>query len=167
MKITSVVITLTLLVFSASMCHGQGLPASRSISVMKPGEGLGDIVIGDSIPEVIKKMSDRKPDKGQTVRSGTAAEYWLSYVDLGITFIFEERQKLSRIAVKNPGIIVQQSGLRVNSTLADVEREYGKRERTKLDDSYDQIVYQERGIAFTINKKMEKIETITIQSRSR
>lgn len=167
MKTASVLITLSLLVCSASPCPGQETPANRSISVMKPGEGLGAIVIGDSIPEVIKKMSGRKPDEGQAVKSGTVTEYWLSYVDLGITFIFDERKELSRIAVKNSGIIVQQSGLRVNSTLVDLEREYGKGEQSKLDDIYDQKVYRERGIAFTINRKTDKIETITIQSKSR
>jgi hypothetical protein len=167
MKIASVVMTLSLLIFFASPCASQEASANRSISVMKPGEGLGAIAIGDSIPKVIKKMDDRKPGGGQTVRVGKAVEYWLSYADLGVTFIFDERKELSRIAVKNPGIIVQQSGLRVNSTLGDLERQYGKGEQTKLDDIYDQKVYPDRGIAFTINKKTDKIETITIQSRSR
>jgi|MudIll2142460700_1097286.scaffolds.fasta_scaffold20692_2 hypothetical protein len=167
MKTACVAITLSLLMASAIPCPGLEAPATRSISVMRPGDGLGDIVLGDSIPGVIKKMNDRKPDEGQTVKFGATAEYWLSYTDLGITFIFDEKKELIRIAVKNPGIIVQQSGLRVNGTVMDLDREYGKGEQTRLDDLYDQKVYRDRGIAFTINRKTERIETITIQSRGR
>lgn len=130
---------------------------------MKPGEGLGNILIGNSITDVIKKM-DSKPDDGKTVKIDSTAEYWLSYQDLGITLIFDDQKELIRIAVKNPAIIVQQTGFRVNSTRTEIERIYGKGELQTLDDVYDQILYKAKGIVFTLNKNTEKVETITIQT---
>lgn len=153
MKITALLATLSLLFCFTGRCAVAEAPASQSISVMKPGVGLGNVTLGDSIPEVIIKMNGKKPDDGKTVRIDSTAEYWLTYLDLGITFIFDGRKKLSRIAVKNPAIVVQQNGLRVNSTGIDMERAYGKGELTKLDEVYDQIAYRERGITFTLDKK--------------
>lgn len=139
-----------------------GASQLRKIAVIEPGIGIGDITLGNNLQDVIKKMAI-KPSDGKTVRSGNLKEYWLGYTGMGITFIFDEEQKLTRIAVSNPGIIVRQKGVRVNSSIKELMGSYGPAEISKISDKYEQWSYKDRGIVFTINIGTWKIETITIE----
>jgi hypothetical protein len=159
------------LVFVAAFCcsvlpgNGAEILENKSISTIEPGTGIGNIRIGDDLADVVKKMV-KKPSDGKTVRSGVLTEYWVGYTDMGITYIFNEKRILTRIATTNPGIVVQQKGIRVGSSTKDIERAYGPGRVRKIDDKYEQWIYENRGINFTINRNTEKIEAIMIE-RSR
>lgn len=165
MRLLGIITVAAMLPFLAiTWCHGAESLENKSIAVIKPGVGLGNIKIGDPLADVIKKIG-RKPSEGKTVKTGTQTEYWLSYTDLGVTFIFNEKQVLSRVVVTNPGITVQQKGIRVNSSTEDIDKIYGKGTFKSLSDKYEQRVYQKEGLTLTINKDLNKIETITIEQK--
>jgi hypothetical protein len=165
MRLSGIITVAAILLFLAiTWCHGAEPLQNKSIAVIKPGVGLGNIKIGDPLTDVIKKMG-RKPSDGKTVQTGSQTEYWLNYTDMGVTFIFNEKQVLSRIVVTNPGITVQQKGIRVNSSTEDIDKIYGKGTFKSLSDKYEQRVYEKEGLNFTINKDLNKIETITIQQK--
>ena len=142
-----------------------GMMQGGGISVIEPGIGLGNIKLDDSLSDVLSRMDRKKPSSGKTVRSGNRVEYWLSYEDMGITFIFNENERLERIAVSNPGIVLQNSDIRANSSLRDMERVYGLGNSRKLNEKYELRMYSSLGISFTINRLTERIETITIEKR--
>lgn len=148
------------MILTALVSYGM---VNKTIAVIHPGIGLGTIRLGDKLPDVIKKMDRKKPTDGKTVKSGNLKEYWLSYTDMGITFIFDEGELLVRIAISNPGIIVENSNIRVNSTVMELERTFGRGEIKNIDDRYEQRVFKNRGIGFTINKYSGKIEAIAIE----
>jgi len=135
---------------------------NKSIAVVKPGSGIGNIGLDDSLEDVIKKMG-LKPTDGNTITSGIQTEYWVHYKEMGITFIFSDEQKLVRIAVTNPGIIVQNGGIRVNSSVKEIVQLYGFIEPTPLDNDFEQWSYKALGISFTVNKNTRKIETIIVE----
>ena len=165
MRLSRIIMVAAILPFLAiTWCYGGEPLENKSIAVIKPGVGLGNIKIGDPLADVIKKIG-RKPSEGKKVQTGSQTEYWLSYTDLGVTFIFNEKQVLSRIAVTNPGITVQQKGIRVNSPTEDINKIYGLGDSKRLTDKYEQRVYDKEGLNFTINKDLNKIETITIEQK--
>jgi len=143
----------------------QRLP-NRTITVMQPGVGIGNISIGDDLSLIIEKMG-YKPASGKTVKSGSLTEYWIDYSDLGITFIFAEDKRLVRVAVSNPGIVVADRDIRVNTSIRELLRAYGAGQSEKLKGGYERITYDDQGVSFTINTTTQRIETIVIQKRLR
>jgi hypothetical protein len=144
-------------------CHGEK-PMKESIAVMKPGVGIGDIRLGDNIPDVTKKMN-KEPTEVKRVenKDRKSLEYWVSYKEMGIAFIFDERKKLNRIAISNPGIIIDQKEIKVTSSLADLQKSYGVGYLIDKDigEKFKQRVYP--GVSFIINKETEKIIVIIIE----
>jgi hypothetical protein len=144
-------------------CHGEE-PMKESIAVMKPGVGIGDIRLGDNIPDVIKKMN-KEPTEVKTVKNKDkkSVEYWISYKEMGITFVFDELKKLNRIAVSNPGIVIGQKEIRVNSSLGELQKSYGVEYLRDIDigERFKQRIYP--GVSFIINKETEKIVVIIIE----
>ena len=154
------------LLFTPGQCFSEG-PENKSIAVMDPGIGIGNIKIGDQLQDVIARMG-RKPSDGKTVSlANNRTEYWLDFKDLGITFIFDEKRELQRIAVSNPGIIIRSNGIRVDNSVNDIERVYGDSEVKKINEQYIQRIYRDKGVGFTINVDTGKIEAITIEKNRR
>ncbi len=151
-----------MIICSAATCYAGDNLENKSIAVMETSKGIGNIAIGDTLQDVVKKMR-KKPSDGKTVKFGGKVEYWLDYQEHGITFIFAEDKTLSRIAVSNPGIVMKKGDVKVNSTVNDLLKHYGAGESRNLNDTYEQRSYKDKGVGFTINKNTEKIETITIQ----
>jgi hypothetical protein len=139
---------------------------NRTITVMQPGVGIGNISIGDDLSLVIEKMG-YKPSGGKTVKTGSLTEYWIDYSDLGITFIFTEDKRLVRVAASNPGIVVGDTDIRVNTSARELLRAYGAGRSEDLKEGYERITYDEQGVSFTINATTQRIETIVIQKPMR
>jgi hypothetical protein len=144
-------------------CYGEK-PMKESMAVMKPGVGIGDIRLGDNIPDVTKKMN-KEPTEVKRVenKDRKSLEYWVSYKEMGIAFIFDERKKLNRIAISNPGIVIDQKEIKVTSSLADLQKSYGVGYLIDKDigEKFKQRVYP--GVSFIINKETEKIVVIIIE----
>lgn len=150
--------------WAISPCYGvteQRLP-NRTITVMQPGIGIGNISIGDDLSLVIEKMG-YKPSGGKTVKTGSLTEYWIDYSDLAITFIFDKHKLLVRVAVSNHGIAIGDRDIRVNSSVRELLRAYGTGRPEHLKEGYERITYDDRGVSFTINVSTQRIETIVIQ----
>lgn len=143
--------------------------SSDSIAVAKGGVGLGTIKLGDSIETTVKKMN-KKPTEGKTVITGKTEEYWLSYKEQGITFVFSSNQSLNRIIVTNPGIVLKDTDIRVNSLSTGLKDYKGMVEDVKesgqIKGRYMQKFLPSHGASFMINKDTEKIETITIMPKT-
>jgi hypothetical protein len=144
-------------------CHGER-PAKESMAVVKPGVGIGDIRLGDNLSDVIKKMK-KDPTEVKRVenRDKKSIKYWVSYKEMGISFVFDERKKLIRIAISNPGIVVDQKEIKVTSSLAELQKSYGVGYLRDIDvgKKFKQRVYP--GVSFIINKETEKITVIIIE----
>lgn len=139
-----------------------GIDAIDKGAVIRPGSGIGDIMIGDDLRTVLRKLEGKKPTEGKTVTTGNLVEYWLSYSELGVTFIFDQSRKLSRIAVTNPAFYVEQNGVRPKSSAANIDKSFGSSKVNKLNDGYEQRIYREKGLSVTIDRNTNKIDTITI-----
>ncbi len=131
---------------------------------IRPGVGIGNIMVGDDVQAVIGKMK-KKPSDGKTVKVGVTKEYWLHYKDEGVTYIFNEDRKLSRIATSSPNNQVKEgkAGISVNNTSKDLDNIYGPGLNNKINEKYEQRVYKDKGMSFIINRKSQKIESITIE----
>lgn len=144
-------------------CHGER-PAKESMAVVKPGVGIGDIRLGDNLPDAIKKMN-KEPTEVKRVKNKDrqSLEYWVSYKEMGMTFIFDERKKLIRVAISNPGIVVDQKEIKVTSSLAELQKSYGAGYSREIDigGRFKQRVYP--GVSFIINKETGKIAVIIIE----
>jgi hypothetical protein len=162
MNSLKIIVAAVIIVIFAAICQSEERPVNKSIAVMEPGVGIGNIKLGDNLSDVIRKMG-KKPSDGKTIRSGRLTEYWLNYTDVGITFIFDSDRKLKRIAVSNPGIVTEQKGIRASSSVRDLERLYGRGETKNINDRYEQRTYKDKGISFTVSKDSGKIEAITIE----
>lgn len=154
------VASLLVLILCGTNCRAGNSAIDKS-AVIEPGLGIGDIRIGDDMKTVLRKIGGSKPE-GKTVKSGSMVEYWLSYAEQGITFIFDRNKILSRIAVSNPVFYVQQKGIRPKGQAAELDRLFGKGTKRNLNDNYELKEYRNQGLTFTIDKDSNRIDTITI-----
>jgi hypothetical protein len=155
--------SILVLILYGTNCQAAISGIDRS-AVIEPGIGVGNMRMGDDMATVLRKMGRSKPE-GKTVKSGSMVEYWLSYAEKGITFIFNQNKILTRIAVSNPVFYVQQKGIRPKGSAAELDRLFGKGKTRKLNDEYEQKEYRDQGLTFTIDRNSNRIDTITITPR--
>lgn len=140
-----------------------------SLAVIKPGKGIGEIELGDSIATTVDKMKIA-PNLARKVQYEDGLEYWLNYEDLGLAFIFSSDKGLSKIAINNPTMVLDNYKIRVKSPLTDLYQSFEqglviKHDQglvIKHDQGYKLINYPYEGVSFTVDPKEGKIFTITV-----
>ena len=130
-------------------------------SYIQPGKGLGVFKIGERYQEIQKKLGKRKPDKTTKVNS---KEMWISYYDMGLTFVFSYKDKiLQKIVVTSKGLLVERTGIRIGSSEKNLVKYYGE---AKVKEDYDKQrklwEYKHLGVNFLINKKNHAVEEIIV-----
>jgi hypothetical protein len=160
MKEGMLAVLLILLCFMGTSAQAETPLSNRSISVMQPGRGIGNINLGDTLETVVRKMG-AKPANVKSVRTAGIVEYWMDYAELGITFILNSDMTLNRIAVSNPGINIPRTAVHVNSDIDTLVSVFGAGTSVQVNDVYDQHGYN--GVRFMVNRKTRRIETIIIE----
>jgi hypothetical protein len=155
---------LTFEIMSGSDLKTKKAPAKLpepSLAVIKPGKGIGEIALGDSIATAVDKMK-LVPNLARKISYEGVIEYWLNYEDLGLAFIFNSDKSLSKIAINNPTMVLDNNRIRVKSPLTDLYESFEHGEVTKYEQGYKLINYPYEGISFTVDPKEGKIFTITV-----
>jgi hypothetical protein len=101
---------------------------AAELLVIYPGEGIGEIKLGDSVRRVVelwKEKSDEIKKVEFTLdKNKKVTEFLLFYKRRGIIFVCEPDQKIKRIIIKNPSFPVKENGLHIGSSTSEIERAY-------------------------------------------
>lgn len=138
---------------------------STSIATLRPGKGIGNINIGDSLEDVVKQMG-KKPSEGKTVTTGKEVQYWLIYKPQGLAFVFDKASTLVSIIVTNPVMRIPSSNIRINSSSKKLRNAYGDGRDVPIEGNYEQRIYDKEGVIFMINRGSGKVESITIMGKT-
>lgn len=97
----------------------------RLLYYIYPGEGLGNVRIGDKMREVVEKLDWGKPD--ENMKSEEAKEYyWIYKGNRGVTFVFSQNKRvfgdstLKKITITNPVFSVLGSLVHVSMKMSEM-----------------------------------------------
>ena len=69
---------------------------------------------------VMQDLGNIEPSSLRKVEDGANSEMWLSYIDLGLTLVFDYgTRKLKKIIVLTPRLLVKGTGIRVERKLSE------------------------------------------------
>ncbi len=139
--------------------------AAAADTLIQPGIGVGVLKLGDGIEAVYVKIGKKKADRALKVGRGSGAEVWLSYNDMGITLVFNAARQVERIIVTSKGLPVERTAIRVGSSAADVEKNYGPGEKRKIEGNGELWKYPHQGISFTIDTVEKRVDVITVMRK--
>jgi hypothetical protein len=143
--------------------------AGSDETLIRPGIGVGEIRLGDSLADVYAKLGQKKADSARKVGKGEMEEIWLSYRAMGLTFAYDRKKTLKKIIVTSKAIPLERVGLRVGSRAAYIERYYETSQRRVRKiagrDNMEFWEYAGQGITFTVDTAEDRIDVITVMRR--
>ncbi len=135
-------------------------------TVIQPGTGVGALKIGMPLDAAYRSIGQRKADIARQVEAGATREIWLTYSDMGITLVVNPDKMVERIIVTSPGLLVERNGLRIGSTVTEVEKYYGEaKKKTAIGENGELWSYPSIGISFTIDRVEKRVDVITVMGK--
>lgn len=177
MKFLSKLICLSVSLMIVSIITGARV---RPLSIIYPGEGIGNIRFENTLAEVISVLGWEKADQIKKDKEGR--EFYFIYKRRGVILVFiinvdNTEKKLSeailtKITITSPAFMVAESGIRVGDKKIDVENYYlkklfFKKQNLPLDKGIAECKEEKNdiicdGIKFVVSKKADIVEAIEI-----
>ena len=97
------------------ICPFHNYLGAQGDALIMPGKGVGVLKLGDRIDVINRKIGNIKVDNSRKVVNPTSGnEMWLSYKNLGMTFVFNYKtHKLEKIVVLTVGLLLENTGISV------------------------------------------------------
>jgi len=155
--------------FFVTVLHADYSIAVRNSNRIKPGIGVGRILLGEKYQD-IAPILNREHDDMRKAGEGADAEMHLSYEKMGLTLIYDAANKhLKKILVTNKALLIDQTDISVGSSASQL-RKYLKKQRMEPSievragrrpiEIWD---FEEEGIAFWIDQDDQIIIAIEIK----
>ena len=156
----------------------QGMAGERPLSIIYAGEGIGNIMLGHRIEDVIKNLGWGNPEEMR--KDEKKGEYHLIYKAEGVSFIFQAGKKtlgestLQKVHITSPAFITAGKGVRVGDKGVDINKSVSSQQSLTMQNSMgectdddkekDKRVVVCKGIRFIINKENDVILAIEVFS---
>ncbi|MBI4649876.1 hypothetical protein HY745_00985 [Candidatus Desantisbacteria bacterium] len=133
-------------------------------SLIQPGVGVGVLKLGDTPVDISRKLEGKKADIAKKIVYDSTVEMWLSYVDMGVTLIYDTNKSIKSIIVTNKELLLEESGIHVGSAKSNVLKNYKgeKRPIRQINNNIELWEYPDLGIIFFVNITKELVDSIKV-----